>query len=190
MVSDNGHQIDFDLKQDVYQTPDEFSHLPAPALDKMADYYERMATLCRNRAAKLYEFESIQKRANDRFNDLRRFPLLVLRELAKGSENVNTAIENVAKEQNVRFECVKEWYDKYLQGKNAEFQKHRDQAIVQMIGLGLPYQTIASRIGVHPNTITRAVKRELGVVLTGKDKKEIRSSFCPASMRPTNQKQP
>lgn len=162
--------IDHDFRD---QLPDGFFRFGTKELLAIAAWHEHQARILKNRALQVKKLEETSARASAAVKRLEAIPRRVLSHIAETGD-IEAAIDRTAAEYGVTVKCVEIWFRKEMQGKKADFIRHRDQAIVMMLRLGLSQRKIARRLGIHYNTVTRAIQRVLGCKLTAADRASLR----------------
>ncbi len=163
-------QLDHDFRDHL---PDGFFRFGAKELMTIAAWHENQARILKNRALQVQKMEETNARASAAVKRLEAIPRRVLSHIGQTGD-VPASIALTAAEYGVTVQCVEIWFRNEMKHKKAEFIRHRDHAIVMMVRLGLSNRKIARRLGIHYNTVTRAIQRVLGCKLTSGDRAALR----------------
>jgi len=141
------------------EVPIEFAHFNSADLLKMAAYHRRMAFMCIKRARRAREIDAVQRRTDARMDHWRKIPGTVLKFLEMGYNSTDSAIDATARDLNVTRDCAAGWWAMYMKRKSREERERRDQTIMHLHYTGCTNKEIARRLGVHRNTVSRAIMR-------------------------------
>lgn len=135
----------------------DFTNLPWQSLELMANWHEKMAKSCRSRSQVLQKLEIAQKICADRVEYMSESYKVVLHYLGKGYNSTDSAIAAAARDLQLTEDCVSGWYKLWIKKNDAASKAERNRAIIDLVKLGVTNKDIAARLGIHANTVTRAI---------------------------------
>lgn len=140
----------------------------------MANFHLSLAGNLQARAKQLRGLEQMRERTQARVDYLEASALVVLEYLAKGYNSPESAIEAAARELDLKPDAVAGWYRLWLKKRDAVERDKRDAIIMRLVHTGLTNYEISRRIGIHTNTISRAITRHLHGDLRPVDRARLR----------------
>lgn len=129
------------------------------ALYRMAEFFDKQATICRARAYDIQHFQDQEKRAADQIEFYKSTYRIVARYLRQGHD-IDRAIVLTAEHTSVPAVTVRSWWDKFLADKQKKAVQQRNALAYEMAVLGVSNVSIAQRLNLHPVTVSKILKRE------------------------------
>lgn len=116
-----------------------------------------MAQAARARAKIARENDEREAAARQRVDYMADSYKTVLEYLSKGYNSTDSAIAAAARDLALPEFTVAGWWKNWVKRRDAAARAERDRVIVDLVKLGVSNKDIGARLGVHPNTVTRAI---------------------------------
>lgn len=138
---------------------DTLTDMDFKALYMLAEYHDKQATIIRARAHDLQCRQDIERRSAMRVDFLKSTPKVVARYLKQGHD-IDRAIALAADHTSLPESTVRSWWDQFLDDKQRKAVRQRNNLAYDLAALGLTNVKIAERLGLHPVSVCRIVKKE------------------------------
>lgn len=116
-----------------------------------------MAQAARARAKTARENAEREEAARQRVDYMADSYKTVLEYLSKGYNSTESAIAAAARDLELPEFTVLGWWKNWVKRRDAAARAERNRVIIDLVKLGVTNQQIAARLGIHPNTVTRAI---------------------------------
>lgn len=144
----------------MFALPLQLAALDADALDRLADYFGSIAEEARERACKLRERRAAEERIRRQLGIIRTLPDLVSCHQATGM-TADAAIRAAAQEAGVPVETVELWVARERRNRIEAERRRRQTEVMRLAARGWSNAAIAAEVGLHRNSVSRIVQRQL-----------------------------
>lgn len=155
------------------EIPSEFINIPWESLERIANWHEKMAKICRARSQKMQKIELSEKICQERVDYMADSYKLVLHYLSRGYNSTESAISAAARDLDLTEDCVLGWWKNWKKNSDQATRTERNRVVVDLVRLGITNKDIAKRLEIHPNTVTRAINEHLFKTIRPSDRARL-----------------
>ncbi len=154
--------------------PHELTSLSWMDLNALAKYHSRVAESLHLRSERLRGISHMEATAKARADSLEASYKVVLEFLEKGYNSVESAVSAAARTLSMPEPTVMAWWKIFCARRDKAAREERDRVIIRFVQIGYKNYEIAARLGVHVNTVSRAISGYLFPHLRPCDRARLR----------------